>query len=86
MAHTTNTTLLLILWLSLPVLAVAALVGLLVGLLQAVTQVQDQSLAQVVKLVVVLVTVALLGPVLAGALLEHTRAVLDNLPALAHSG
>lgn len=75
-------TLLLVMWLSLPVLGVAAAVGLVIGLLQAVTQIQDQSLPQVVKLVAVLVTVAVIGPVLAGPLLHHTQSILEQIPAL----
>ncbi len=75
-------TLLLVMWLSLPVLGVAAAVGLIIGLLQAVTQIQDQSLPQVVKLVAVLVTVAVMGPVLAGPMLHHTEDILDQIPAL----
>ena len=77
-----NATLLLVLYLSAPILGIAAAVGLLVGLLQAVTQIQDQSLPQVLKLVAVLVTVVLLGPVLAGSLLRETQAVLDQFPAM----
>lgn len=77
-----DTTLRLILWLSLPVLGVAAGVGLIVGLLQAVTQIQDQSLPQVLKLVAVLVTVALLGPLFAAPLMRHTERILDTFPAL----
>ena len=77
-----QTTLLLILTLSGPVLAVAAGVGLLVGLLQAVTQIQDQSLPQVMKLVAVLVTIVLLGPLLAGTLVRETRSVFDDFPSM----
>ena len=75
-------TLQLIMWLSLPVLGVAAGVGLLVGLIQAVTQIQDQSLPQVLKLVAVLATVAALGPVLAGPLMRHADLILDRFPAM----
>lgn len=82
--HHLNETLLLVLYLSAPVLGIAAAVGLIVGLLQAVTQVQDQSLPQVLKLVAVLVTVVLLGPLLAGALVRETRTVLDQFPIVAH--
>lgn len=77
-----HATLRLILWLSLPVLAVAAGVGLIVGLLQAVTQIQDQSLPQVLKLVAVLVAVAVLGPLFVTPLLRHTERIFDDFPAL----
>lgn len=80
--HQLNNTLILVLYLSAPVLLVAASVGLLVGLLQAVTQIQDQSLPQVLKLIAVLVTVALLGPSLAGPLVQQTRTILDQFPVI----
>lgn len=82
MTHHLSQTLLLVLYLSLPALGVAAVVGLLVGLLQAVTQIQDQSLPQVVKLLAVLLTVALVGPVLAGPMLRQAERVLTDFPAL----
>lgn len=47
---------------SLPVVALAALIGLLVAVLQAATQVQDVTLAHLPRLVVVAVALALLGP------------------------
>lgn len=75
-------TLSLVLWLSLPALGVAALVGLVVGLLQAVTQIQDQSLPQTGKLIAVLLTVAIAGPLLAGPMLRHAERVLADFPAL----
>jgi len=77
-----NETLLLVLYLSAPVLGVAAAVGLVVGLLQAVTQVQDQSLPQVMKLIAVLVMIALFGAGLSVPLLRQTRDILTQFPAL----
>lgn len=53
--------LLLVFWLSLPMLAVATIVGLLLGLLQSVTQIQDQSLpygAKIISVGLVLIVVA----------------------------
>jgi type III secretion protein S len=44
--------LLLALWVSLPVIAASAAVGLVVAVIQATTQLQDQTLSQVIKLVV----------------------------------
>lgn len=43
--------LLLVLYLSLPVVVAATVIGLLVGLFQALTQIQDQTLAFGLKLV-----------------------------------
>ena len=47
---------------SLPVVAIAALVGLLVAVLQAATQVQDATLAHLPRLVVVALVLALMAP------------------------
>lgn len=46
-------TLLLVFWLSMPVLATAALVGLIAGIVQSVTQVQDQSISYGIKFLAV---------------------------------
>ena len=45
-----------VLWVSLPLVAVATVAGLGVAILQAVTQIQDQSIGQAVRLVVVLIS------------------------------
>ena len=53
--------LLLVFWLSLPMLAVATAIGLLLGLVQSVTQIQDQSLpygAKIISVGLVLIVVA----------------------------
>ena len=54
--------LILSLLVSLPVVGVAALVGLFVAVLQAATQVQDVTLSHLPRLVVVAVLLAVLGP------------------------
>lgn len=54
--------LLLSLLVSLPVLAVAAAVGLLSSIFQAATQVQDAALGHFPKFVAVTLALALLGP------------------------
>lgn len=86
LVHHLNQILLLVLYLSAPVLGVAAIVGLLVGLLQAVTQIQDQSLPQTLKLVGVLLTIGIVGPLLAGSLVRETRNIFDQFAVIAHSG
>jgi type III secretion protein S len=53
--------LLLSLYLSLPAVAVAGIVGLLVGLVQALTQLQDQALLIALKLAAVIGVLALTG-------------------------
>ena len=47
---------------SLPVVAIAALVGLIVAVMQAATQVQDATLAHLPRLVVVAIALAVAGP------------------------
>ncbi len=47
---------------SLPVVGVAALVGLLVAAIQAVTQLQDPTIAHLPRLLVVALVLALTGP------------------------
>lgn len=83
-----NGTLRLILWLSLPVLGVAAGMGLLVGLLQAVTPIQDQSMPQVLRLVAMLgLLLGALGP-LASLAIPAARmlGVFTMLPILTRLG
>jgi type III secretion protein S len=53
--------LLLSLYLSLPAVAVAGIVGLFVGLIQALTQLQDQALLIALKLAAVIGILALTG-------------------------
>ncbi|HSW06927.1 type III secretion system export apparatus subunit SctS [Aquabacterium sp.] len=73
----------LTLWLSLPVIGVAALVGTLVSLLQALTQVQDQTLAFAIKLIAVGLVLALTARWMGGELFNYTLAILQGLPTLA---
>jgi type III secretion protein S len=81
LVHHLTQSLQLVLWLSLPILGIAAAVGLVVGLLQAVTQIQDQSLPQVAKLLAVLVALSVIGPLLAGPVLRQAERVLTEFPA-----
>lgn len=54
--------LLLVVAVSLPVLAVSAVVGLIVAAVQAASQIQDPTLAHLPRLLTVVVALALLGP------------------------
>ena len=49
--------LLIVLWVSLPVVVVSTLSALVVAVLQAVTQIQDQSIGQSVRLIAVMLTI-----------------------------
>ena len=62
LAHHAQQALLLTIALSLPVLAVAAIVGLVVAAFQAASQIQDPTLAHLPRLLAVIAALALLGP------------------------
>lgn len=61
---------------SLPVIAIAALVGLIVASLQAATQVQDATLAHLPRLVAVAFGLAMLGPWMAREVASFAERVL----------
>ncbi len=68
---------------SLPVVLVAAAVGLLVGVAQAVTQLQDQSVSFAVKFIAVAAVMALTMPWVGKSLNQFMRelfAAIANVP------
>ena len=62
--------LLLVLWLSLPAVLVASIVGLAIAFLQAITQVQDQTISFGVKLLAVILAISLTSTWLGGELMS----------------
>jgi len=76
-----ETSLILILQLSMPVVVVATVVGLTVGLFQALTQIQDQTLPQAVKLAAVTLTIIALGAGLSQRLIAFTIDVFSRIAA-----
>jgi type III secretion protein S len=77
-----TTTLHIVLYMSLPPLLGAMVVGLTVGILQAVTQVQDQSLPVVFKLLIVIAVIAFGGPLLVMPLVQQSVQLFDSFPML----
>lgn len=75
--------LLLTLWLSLPPIIVASVVGTLFSLLQALTQIQEQTLSFAVKLVSVGLTIYLTARWVGGEIFNYTAALFDAIPGLA---
>ena len=69
----------LTLWLSLPPIAVAAIVGTLFSLFQALTQIQEQTLSFAIKLIAVFATILLTARWLSGELYNFTISVFDLL-------
>jgi type III secretion protein S len=70
--------------LSMPAIAVAAIVGTLFSLLQALTQIQEQTLSFAIKLIAVGLTLFLTASWLGGELMNYTLAIFDNLPRVAN--
>jgi len=69
----------LTLWLSLPPIAVAAIVGTLFSLFQALTQIQEQTLSFAIKLIAVFATILLTARWLSGELYNFTLSIFDLL-------
>lgn len=66
LTHLAQEALLLSVMVSLPVVAIAALVGLAVAVFQAATQVQDATLAHLPRVIVVGLILAVAGPWMGG--------------------
>ncbi|MBB3175272.1 type III secretion protein S [Endobacter medicaginis] len=72
----------IVLYMSLPPLVAAVVVGLVIGVLQAVTQIQDQSMPLTFKLLAVIAVVAFGGAMLTVPLLREAVTVFDNFPLM----
>lgn len=72
----------IVLYMAMPPLVGAMVVGLVVGVLQAVTQVQDQSLPMTAKLLMVVLVLVLAGPFLTQPLMRQTERLFDTFPML----
>jgi type III secretion protein S len=76
----TSQAMLLILYLSLPVVITTTVIGLLVGLFQALTQIQDQSLAFGLKLVAVMIVLLVTGGWVTQELLNYIEQLYAIIP------
>lgn len=74
--------LLVVLWVTLPIVAVATLSALLVAVLQAVTQIQDQSIGQSVRLIAVMVTIIVTAGWLSRGVLTFAERAFQGLAFL----
>jgi len=75
--------LLLVLWVTLPVVAVAVVTSLVVAVLQAVTQIQDQSIGQSIRLIAVMLALVVLAGLLGRNVLLFGERAFDSLVRLA---
>jgi type III secretion protein S len=71
--------LLLMLWLSLPPVLVASIVGLGISFLQAITQVQDQTISFGVKLIAAMLAIALTAAWLGGELMSFADQLFASI-------
>ncbi|MBP0633415.1 MULTISPECIES: type III secretion system export apparatus subunit SctS [Cupriavidus] len=67
---------LLCMYISLPVVVVAAVVGLGVSFLQAITSMQDQTLSHGVKLIAVTIAIVIAAPFSAATLLHFANEIM----------
>jgi type III secretion protein S len=74
--------LLLTLWLSLPPIVVASVVGTLFSLFQALTQIQEQTLSFAIKLIAVGLTLYLTARWVGGEIFNYTVLLFDTFPHL----
>ena len=78
-----QTTLILVLKLSMIPIVVATVIGLLVSLLQALTQIQEQTLGFAVKLIAISLPIMLAAHWMGGELLLFTQDIFTNFPFVA---
>ena len=74
--------LLLVVWATLPVVAVATVSALLISIIQAVTQLQDQSIGQSVRLVAVMITIVATGGWLGRDVMRFAERAFQTLAGL----
>lgn len=78
----TKQALMLVLLLSGPPIAAAALVGLAVAFLQAATQLQEQTFAYAIKFVVIVLTLFVTGALIGGTLYTYADKIFVDFPGL----
>jgi len=74
-----NQALYLSLWLSMPTILVASVVGTLFALFQALTQIQEQTLSYGIKLAAVGITLFMTARWMGAELYRYSEAVMDAL-------
>jgi len=72
----------MVLWLSMPMLIVALVVGVLISLFQAVTQIQEQTLTFVPKIIAVFLVMVLFASWMIEKMVTYTQHVFASIPML----
>jgi flagellar biosynthetic protein FliQ len=70
------------LMLSAPLLLVILAVGLIISIFQAATQINEMTLSFIPKLLALCAVLVLLGPWLAGTMIDYIRELLQSIPQL----
>jgi type III secretion protein S len=80
--HYTIQAMQLVLYLSMPTIIVATLVGLLVGLFQALTSIQEQTLPHGFKLIAAVFAIAATVRWMGPELISFTQTLFDQIPTI----
>jgi len=72
----------MVLFISLPMLIVALVVGIAISLFQAVTQIQEMTLTFVPKIIAVFAAVILAAPWMTERLVSFTRDIFNMIPSI----
>jgi len=80
--HLTSQAMQLVLYLSMPILIAATVVGLIISLFQALTSIQEQTLPHAFKLIAVMLSIALTVRWLGPELYNFTINVFNEFPRL----
>ena len=82
----TRQALVLVLVLSGPPIAAAAIVGLVVAFLQAATQLQEQTFAYALKFVSIVLALFVTGALIGGSLYGYADYIFSSFPGLSRRG
>lgn len=82
LVYFTSQAMMLILYLSLPVIIAATVVGLVIGLFQALTQIQEQTLPFGIKLVAAVLALMLTARWIGGEIMVYATRLFDVIPTV----
>lgn len=82
----TRQALVLVLVLSGPPIAAAAIVGLVVAFLQAATQLQEQTFAYALKFVAIVLALFVTGALIGGSLFAYADYIFSSFPGMSRRG
>jgi flagellar biosynthetic protein FliQ len=72
----------MVLWISMPMLGVALVVGIAISLFQAVTQIQEMTLTFVPKIIAVFAAIIIAAPWMTERMVSFTRGLFAMIPTL----